>query len=198
MKLIIMTKPAFFVEEDKIVTTLFEEGLESLHLNKPGCEPVYWERFLTLLPDEYYRRITVHNHFYLKDEYGLRGIHLENPSQEVPYGYRGRLSCTCSEVEEVRAAKKRMDYIFFNVKQWMDAAHDNNDLGFHTVSNEVAGKHVYAMGGVDVDNIRQMRDMGFGGVVVCSDLWDKFDIHQGQDYKELILQYIRLQRAAEG
>ena len=52
MKLIIMTKPTFFVEEDKILTALFDEGLDNLHLYKPGAAPMYSERLLTLLPDE--------------------------------------------------------------------------------------------------------------------------------------------------
>ena len=57
MKLIIMTKSTFFVEEDKILTTLFEAGLDNLHLYKPGSEPVYSERLLTLLPEDYYGKI---------------------------------------------------------------------------------------------------------------------------------------------
>ena len=66
MKLIIMTKPTFFVEEDKILTTLFEEGLDNLHLFKPNSAPVYSERLLTLLADDYRKRIMVHDHIYLK------------------------------------------------------------------------------------------------------------------------------------
>lgn len=30
MKLVIMTQPTFFVEEDKILTTLFDEGMDKL------------------------------------------------------------------------------------------------------------------------------------------------------------------------
>ena len=112
MKLIVMTKPSFFVEEDKILTTLFEEGMESLHLNKPQSEPVYSERLLTLLNDDYYRRITVHHHFYLREEYGLRGIHLSTPTEELPYGYKGHVSCTCQDTEGLKQAKKRVDYVF--------------------------------------------------------------------------------------
>ena len=41
MKLILLTSPDFFVEEDKILTSLFEEGLDQLHLRKPDSEPVY-------------------------------------------------------------------------------------------------------------------------------------------------------------
>ena len=35
MKLIVVTTPTFFVEEDKIMTALFEEGLAVLHHRKP-------------------------------------------------------------------------------------------------------------------------------------------------------------------
>ena len=56
-------------------------------------------------------------------------------------------------------------------------------------------KHVYAMGGINLDNIRQMRDLGFGGVVICGDLWNRFNIHQEQDYKDLISHFQKLQKA---
>ena len=61
MKLIVMTQPTFFVEEDKILASLFDGGLDNLHLYKPHSEPMYSERLLTLLPKEYYSKITVHD-----------------------------------------------------------------------------------------------------------------------------------------
>ena len=66
MKLILLTPPDFFVEEDKILTALFEEGLDLLHLRKPDTEPVYSERLLTLLPESHHNQIVVHDHFYLR------------------------------------------------------------------------------------------------------------------------------------
>ena len=50
MKLIVVTAPTFFVEEDKIITALFEEGLDILHLRKPETPAMYSERLLTLIP----------------------------------------------------------------------------------------------------------------------------------------------------
>ena len=52
MKLILITTPTYFVEEDKILTTLFDEGLDILHLRKPDTAPVYAERLLTLIPEK--------------------------------------------------------------------------------------------------------------------------------------------------
>ena len=201
MKLIILTKATFFVEEDKILTTLFEEGMDNLHLYKPGAEPVYSERLLTLLSEDYYRKITVHDHFYLREEFGLRGIHLNTADAELPYGYRGHFSRTCHSIEELHDAKKKADYVF--LKTIFDSQSNPNDK--QTLSEDVLrdasrrgliDKHVYAMGGINLDNIRQIRDLGFGGVVICGDLWNRFNIHQEQDYKELIMHFQKLQKAA--
>ena len=68
MKLILMTRPDFFVEESQIITALFDEGLELLHVRKPDSEPVYSERLLSLIPENYHKNIVVHDHFYLKGE----------------------------------------------------------------------------------------------------------------------------------
>ena len=88
MKLAIMTKSTFFVEEDKILSSLFDEGMDNLHLFKPGSSPMYAERLLTLLPEDYLRKITVHDHYYLKQEYDLAGIHIDDPLAPVPDGYK--------------------------------------------------------------------------------------------------------------
>ena len=195
-----MTKATFFVEEDKILTSLFEEGMENLHLCKPDSEPVYSERLLTLLSEDYYKKITVHDHFYLREEFGLKGIHLYDPNSEKPYGYKGNITCTCRSISELQDAKKKFDYVF--LRTVFDS--QNNAEHKQTLTCEelkeagkkgLIDKHVYAMGGVCLDNIRQAKDYGFGGVVVCSDLWNRFNIQQEQDFKELILHFNKLQKA---
>ncbi|MCR5679178.1 MAG: thiamine phosphate synthase [Prevotella sp.] len=201
MKLIIMTKPTFFVEEDKILTSLFEEGLDGLHLYKPQQEPVYSERLLTLLPDEYYRKIVVHDHFYLYEEYGLRGIHLNTPDAELPYGFRGNVSCTCRQIEQLRESKKKSSYVFLqNIFDSHSNPDDRQSFTFDQLKaasrQGLIDRHVYALGGISLDNIRQVRDLGFGGVVICGDLWNRFNIHQGQDFKDLIAHFQKFKKAA--
>lgn len=106
MKLILMTTPYFFVEEHQILNALFDEGLEILHLRKPSTEPVYSERLLTLIPESYRKRIVVHDHFYLKNEYNLKGIHLNHRNPELPQKYKGHISCSCHTADEVMMHKR--------------------------------------------------------------------------------------------
>ncbi len=200
MKLIVMTQATFFVEEDKILTTLFEAGLDNLHLYKPGAEPIYSERLLTLLSDDYYGKITVHDHFYLKDEYRLRGIHINTAQGEAPIGYRGNISRTCHAISELKETKKASNYVF--LKTLFDSQSNKNDKATLTAEElqeasrkGLIDKKVYAMGGMNLDNIQIAKDLGFGGVVICGDLWNRFNIHNELDYKELIAHFEKLRKA---
>jgi thiamine-phosphate pyrophosphorylase len=198
MKLVIKTKSTFFVEEDKILTTLFEEGLGNLHLYKPDSSPLYSELLLSLLPDYTYKKITVHQHYYLKEEYKLAGIHIDEASAELPGGYHGRFSRTCTSIAELKEAKRKSQYVFL---QNIFPTLDDECLGMNELEEAsrqgLIDRHVYAMGGVTLSNIPLCRDLGFGGVVIDDDLWNKFDIHNQTNYKELIEHYTRLAKAVD-
>lgn len=200
MKLVIMTKSTFFVEEDKILEALFDEGMDNLHLYKPGSSPVYSERLLTLLPEEHRHKITVHDHFYLKNEYLLAGIHLDDPHATPPEGYKGKYSQTITNLEDLRV-KRKAGYVFLkNIFNCIEFPQEKSSFTLGQL--EQASKHglidkrVYALGGIGIDNIRMVRDLGFGGVVICGDLWNRFDIHDGVDYKLIIEHFAKLRKAA--
>lgn len=202
MKLAIMTKSSFFVEEDKILASLFDEGMDNLHLYKPGASPLYSERLLTLLPEEYYRKITVHDHYYLKNEYGLAGIHIDDATQEVPKGYRGHVGRTCRDLSQLKALKKQSNYVFLrNIFDCIEypqerASFSLDELKSASKSGLIDSK-VFALGGVTLESIPLFRELGFGGVVVCGDIWSRFDIHLQTDYKDLMSYFEKLKKAAD-
>lgn len=200
MKLVIMTKSTFFVEEDKILASLFDEGMDNLHLFKPNSSPMYSERLLTLLPEEYYRKIVVHDHYYLKQEYNLAGIHIDNPTSPLPDGYKGKFSRSCSDLSCLKDIKKKANYIF--LKNIFDCIEFKDEKSSFTLNQlEQAAdkgfidKKVYALGGMSLENLHIAKSLGFGGVVICGDLWNRFDIHNERDFKELISHFEKLRKA---
>ena len=200
MKLALMTQPTFFVEEDKILTSLFDEGLEILHLYKPGSEPIFSERLLTLLSDEYYKRIVVHDNFYLKDEYKLKGIHISDETTPAPKGYKGHISRTCTHLDQLKAAKKNADYVL--LKYIYDSQTEAEQKATFTLEElkeasrrGLIDRHVYALGGMNLETVRIARDLGFGGIVISGDIWNRFNIHQELEYQALIDHFIKLRKA---
>lgn len=202
MKLILLSTPYFFVEEHQILNALFDEGLEVLHLRKPQSEPVYSERLLTLIPESFRKRIVVHDHFYLKNEYSLRGIHLNQRNPQLPPKYKGHISCSCHTAEEVLAHKRACNYVFFSPvfnsisKEGYASQFTPADLR-ELAARKVIDRKVMALGGVTLQNVAQLKDYGFGGAVILGDIWNRFSIHSAQDFKELILHFRKLRRAAE-
>ena len=202
MKLIVVTAPTFFVEEDQIITALFEEGLDILHLRKPETPAMYSERLLTLIPSIYHKRIVTHEHFYLQEEFQLMGIHLNARNPNEPHDYSGNVSCTCHSLNELQNKKHFYDYVFLRpvydciTKQGISA-------GFTAEELRKAGKErlidskVMALGGITPDNILEIKDYGFGGAVVMGDIWNKFNACTDHDYLEVIRHFKRLKQMAD-
>ena len=199
MKLILITTPTYFVEEDQILTALFEEGLDILHLRKPQTSPVYAERLLTLIPEKYHKRIVVHDNFYLKEEYKLKGIHLNSRNPDIPDNYSGHVSASCHSIEEIPIQKKRTDYLFLSPvfdsisKEDYHSAFSSEELQVASRKG-IIDKKVIALGGIDENTIQHVKEFGFGGVAVMGGLWGKFDPNLDFNYQELISHFKRLKR----
>lgn len=202
MKLIVVTAPTFFVEEDQIITALFEEGLDILHLRKPETPAMYSERLLTLIPDIYHKRIVTHEHFYLQEEFKLMGIHLNVRNPNEPHDYAGSVSCTCHSLEELQNKKHFYDYVFLSpvydciTKQGISAGFTAEELR-KAGKERVIDNKVMALGGITPDNILEIKDYGFGGAVVMGDLWNKFNACTDHDYLEVIRHFKRLKQMAD-
>lgn len=191
MKLVVMTKPTYFVEEDRIISALFEEGLESLHISKTDTSSAFQERFLSLMPQEFRRKITIHQHLEMRKEFAVRGIHLESLSDKAPFAYRGIVSRTCYDVTQLREAKKDALYIFLNnvygngdsliAKNGIltPALHEAKEQGLIT-------KNVFALGDIGIEDVPIIRKLGFGGIVLRNRLWDKFCDYKDIDYSGIV------------
>ena len=202
MKLILITTPTYFVEEDQIITTLFEEGLDILHLRKPQTSPVYAERLLTLIPEKYHKRIVVHDNFYLKEEYNLKGIHLNSRNPIAPENYSGHISASCHSFEEVTTQKKKCDYVFLSPifdsisKEGYNSPFTPEDIR-EASRKGLIDKKVIALGGIDEDTILRIKDFGFGGAALMGGLWGKFDPNLDFNYQELVSHFQKLKKLVD-
>lgn len=202
MKLILMSTPDFFVEEDQIFTALFEEGLDILHLRKPNSEPVYSERLLHLIPEQYHNRIIVHDHFYLKEEYGLKGINLSNRNPEKPVGYKGMVSRSCYSLQDLQQYRKQYDYLLLS-RIFPSLSERNNPSTFteeelySAARQGTIDRKVMALGGISLERIPKVREYGFGGIVIRGDIWNNFVRHSHTDFKDLINHFHLLRKACE-
>ena len=175
MKLITITQPAFFEGEAEAITSLFDAGLEILHLRKPGASYEDMEQLLNRLPPEYLKRIVTHEHFQLASFRNLKGIHLNGRNPTAPAGFTGHISRSCHSLEEVAKYKATCDYVFLSPiydsisKEGYPSAYTTDSLQKARQAGIIDAK-VMALGGVTAAHFPEISSLGFGGAGIQADI----------------------------
>lgn len=175
MKLIVITVPHFFEGESRILSFLFQEGMERLHLRKPQSNIDELRRLLETIPPEYYPRIVLHDHFELVLEYKLAGIHLNSRNYSVPEGFEGSISRSCHSLEEIHE-NQELAYVFL-CPIFQSISKEGYGSGFpmdvleKAASDGIINEKVIALGGMDQTTIPLIKSLNFGGVAVLGALW---------------------------
>ena len=104
MKWIVITMPEFIRNEANYIEQLFESGIDLLHLRKPEASLEDYENLIQKIDAKWYPQIVIHEHFELCEKYHLHGIHLNKRNSGIPKGYKGHISRSCHNFQEVTAA----------------------------------------------------------------------------------------------
>lgn len=178
MEWIVITSPGFLQGEADFIDRLFNHGLDRLHLRKPGADIGECRRLLDGISREWLPRIVVHDNFGLCREYGLGGVHLNGRNPMAPPNHDGSVSRSCHSLEEISRYKGECDYLtlspIFNSisKQGYMAAFEPEQLAAARDSGLIDSR-VMALGGVTLENIPRVRELGFGGVAILGDVWQR-------------------------
>lgn len=178
MEWIVITSPGFIQGEADFIDRLFNHGLDRLHLRKPGADIGECRRLLDGISREWLPRIVVHDNFGLCREYGLGGVHLNGRNPIAPPNHEGSVSRSCHSLEEISRYKGECDYLtlspIFNSisKQGYMAAFGPGQLAAARDSGLIDSR-VIALGGVTLENIPRVKELGFGGVAILGDVWQR-------------------------
>ena len=178
MEWIVITSPGFLQGEADFIDRLFGHGLDRLHLRKPGAEIGECRRLLDGISREWLPQIVVHDNFGLCREYGLGGVHLNGRNPMAPPNHEGSVSRSCHSLEEISRYKGECDYLtlspIFNSisKQGYMAAFEPEQLAAARDSGLIDCR-VMALGGVTLENIPRVKELGFGGVAILGDVWQR-------------------------
>lgn len=176
MKIIVLTHPEFLPDEAEALTRLLDKGLDRLHLRKPGCSEAQLEALIRQLPTEYYKRISLHDHFSLQARYHLGGIHLNSRNPQPPQDFKGIVSCSCHTLEEVSYYGPQTDYHFLSPifdsisKQGYRSGFSEAQLRQASAEGILTNKTI-ALGGVSADKLPLLHALGFGGAAFLGDIW---------------------------
>jgi thiamine-phosphate pyrophosphorylase len=187
-KLIIITSPEPVYKEFEIINSLFDEGLECLHVRKPDYDLPELEHWLQHVNPHNLNKIVIHSHYELAEKIRLKGIHFINEFLKqtlekdiftiVQKANSEKLTISASmhKTEELKKIKFNYDYVFLSPvfdsisKQGYKSAFNLNELSVNLKNqNNIS---VIALGGIDEGNIELALQSGFAGVALLGAIWN--------------------------
>lgn len=170
---------------------LFANGLERLHVRKPGWSRAELADYVHAIAPQHRPRLVLHSHYALVPELGLGGIHLTESARRAPglarllRGLGGRsVSASLHSLAELQQHRRRYSYVtlspIFNSisKEGYPSGFDLAQV--QAVLHKLAGRpgyrpQVLALGGIEAANVARVRQAGFAGAAVLGSIWQSTD-----------------------
>jgi thiamine-phosphate pyrophosphorylase len=188
-RLVVITAPTALPDEPRLLTELLEAGLAHLHLRKPGWPAEQLETLIQALPAQDRARIVLHSHPHLVRRYSLGGLHL-TASQRAATTRRPALlpnqtlSTSFHSLAEIARTRRRYDYVFLSpLFDSISKVGYAGNFDLTTVqaflqkqaANLTHHPQVVALGGIDSQRIKLVRQVGFAGAAVLGTIWQSAD-----------------------
>jgi thiamine-phosphate pyrophosphorylase len=204
MKMIVISSSDNLENETKLITQLFEHGMENFHLRKPKFSTRQLQGYIEEIPHQFHRNIIIHSHHRLALKFNLKGIHITKTHQRKKYKTwlatkyikfkKPDILITRSftKIASLFEEQPEFDYVFLSPV--FDSASSKYQSGFTEHSLKFALEKtqfkVVARGGVHIHNIAKAKEIGFYGAALYSTLWKspeplKEFIRIFEKYKEL-------------
>lgn len=170
-------------DEILILHQLFDKGLKYYHLRKPLKSEKEYRRYLEAINVQFYDRVVIHQYHHLAEEYGLKGVHLQEQFrvglamelQNYQDYYRKQInkrytvSSSFHHPNDIEKCIVEFDYHLLSPVFNSISKQGYEGKGF---SVNGTNKTIIGMGGVTATNLNEINQKGYKGVGVLGGVWN--------------------------
>ena len=181
--MIVITSPIPITNEINTIHSLFENGLELLHIRKPNFSKAEMNAFLSEIKSDYRQRLVLHSHHQLALGFGINRIHFTEKkraetSEENLNGWKDKeftISASIHQMIDFNELSNVFDYAFFGpVFESISKQNYVSNLDFKKEleqrKNTITA--LVALGGITPDNIKTALEYGFDDVALLGNIWN--------------------------
>ena len=190
MKIIVVSPQTAVKDEIDTVTSLFEAGLDLLHVRKPGYSKKRIENYIQKIPKKYWNKIVIHSHHTLALKYKLKGIHLTRKHRKKEFITALKvqylkffksditISATYHNLANIYENVEEFDYVFLSpIFDSISKSGYQSGFNFHSlkVAMSKTSLKVIAIGGIELNRLDKIQNLGFSGIALAGTIWQSND-----------------------
>jgi thiamine-phosphate pyrophosphorylase len=183
INMIVITSPIPITNEINTIHSLFESGMELLHIRKPDFSEAEIKSFLSEIKTDFRQRLVLHSHHQLAAQFDIDRVHFTerkraatskedlNDQKEKAF----TLSTSIHKMIDFEELSNVFDYAFFGpVFKSISKQNYISNLDFkkkleQRKNNKIA---LVALGGITHDNIKTALKYGFDDVALLGNIWN--------------------------
>jgi thiamine-phosphate pyrophosphorylase len=176
--MIAVTLPLYVPSEERLISAFFQEGLELLHVRKPGIERECMQRWLEGIPTDFRSRLVLHQHHELAEAYGIQRLHvpeyLRAKAGPVDLFQEYSYSTSVHDIDTFNSLDKGYAYAFLSpvLESISKPGYKSPEPLLDQVSLRMQqGIALVALGGIHAGNLPSIDHKGFDDFAVCGGLW---------------------------
>lgn len=180
MQPIIISNPISLPDEIPIIHQLFDNGLELLHLRKPGYSEADYHSFLSGIYSYYRSRCVLHQFHPIAAEFGINRLHFSEQKRRETTDWNQYseyvLSTSVHSIEDFNELPDCFEYAFLS-----PVFPSISKTGYASEKNllEEVNKRtnfqteLIALGGITNENKQIAMNSGFDNVAMLGAIWDR-------------------------
>ena len=175
MELNIISYDRFFDGEEEIVLKLMKDFNFLFHLRKPNSTLENCKSFMQKIPSNMHKRIILHNHYHLISQFDFKGLHYSTQVRRNIPVISDYTSTSCHSVDELTKLDGIFSQMFispvFESISKPGYASSFNLTTLNTFLLKARKSKIIALGGINPENIKQIKNSSFDGLAVLGSIW---------------------------
>ncbi|WP_367755462.1 thiamine phosphate synthase [Flavobacterium sp. WC2430] len=175
--MIVITNPIPIANEINTIHSLFENGLELLHIRKPNFTEDQLKIFISKIELEFHSKLVLHQNHNLAEEFGINRIHFTENKRSIYHLTCQKLieSASTHSIEDFNSLNTGFNYAFLSpIYQSISKPNYVPRLNLiETVKQRTNFKtKLVALGGISSENITETYKFGFDSVALLGTIWN--------------------------
>lgn len=181
MNLFLITHPTPINNEAEIINELFSEGLDILHLRKPGYKAGETEKLLNAIDAKHYSKIALHDHHSMAGKYKINRIHFSESKRLIAKEEELKkwkekdfiLSTSIHVMKDHNSLSDSFGYTFFGpVFESISKPGYKPQQEKVNLKDEKRAIKIIAIGGITSANIKDIKQLNFDGAAMLGAIWN--------------------------
>lgn len=181
--MIVITNPTLIINEISTIHSLFENGLELLHIRKPDFSEAEMKAFLLEIKSDWRKQLVLHSQHHLAEEFEINRIHFREKTrnettEEILKNWKKKgfiLSTSVHQMMDFEELPNEFDYAFFGpVFESISKQDYISNLDFKKELGQRKNNTIKltALGGITSERIKPALKYGFDDVALLGFIWN--------------------------